>query len=82
MKKPNILAKLKMEYLLPIFELDLDSESEQCRAMGRELKKFYFGYSAISVETIFVYLMVNQIIINSVSFIRNEFIVNIVAFRF
>lgn len=58
MKKPSILKKLKLEYALPFHETGLDPDSEQIRQMGIDLKKFYFGYSTLSVETIFVYLMV------------------------
>lgn len=58
MKKPSILTKLKLEYALPFHETGLDPDSEQNREMGIDLKKFYFGYSSLSVETIFVYLMV------------------------
>lgn len=58
MKKPTLLSKLKLEYALPFDELGIDVDSQQCRDMGKQLKKFYFGYSALSVETIFVYLMV------------------------
>lgn len=58
MKKPSILTKLKLEYALPFHETGLDPDSEQNREMGIDLKKFYFGYSSISVQTIFVYLMV------------------------
>ncbi|XP_055320705.1 esterase B1-like [Sitodiplosis mosellana] len=58
MKKPSLLQKLKLEYTLPFHELDVDFDSDQAREMGKQLKKFYFGYSAISVETIFVYLMI------------------------
>lgn len=54
------MSKLKLEYLLPIFELNLDVESEQCREMAIELKKFYFGYSSVSPETVLVYLMVSR----------------------
>lgn len=59
MRKPSTLAKIRLEYLLPIFELNLDAESDKCREMANELKKFYFGYSSVSPETILVYLMVN-----------------------
>lgn len=58
MKKPSILTKLKLEYALPFHETGVDPDSEQNREMGVDLKKFYFGYSSLSVETIFVYLMV------------------------
>lgn len=58
LKKPSLMSKLKLEYALPFHELDLDVDSEQGREMGKQLKKFYFGYSSLSVETIFVYLMV------------------------
>lgn len=61
MRKPSILSKIKLEYLLPLYELGLDVDSEQCRIMGEELKKFYFGYSAVSAETVLVYLMVRNI---------------------
>lgn len=59
MKKPSILSKLKLENLLPFHELGMDVDSDQCRELGKKLKKFYFGFSAVSPETIFVYLMVN-----------------------
>lgn len=58
MKKPSLISKLKLEYALPFTDLGIDVDSQQCRDMGKQLKKFYFGYSALSVETIFVYLMV------------------------
>lgn len=61
MKKPSLLSKLKIEYLLPFQELGFDLESEQTREIGKKLKKFYFGFSAISPETVFVYLMVKDI---------------------
>lgn len=64
MRKPSILPKIKLEYLLPVYELGLDVESERCREMGEELKKFYFGYSAVSAETILVYLMVGSVSFN------------------
>lgn len=58
MKKPSILSKLKLEYALPFHELGIDVDSDQGREMGKQLRKFYFGFSSLSVETIFVYLMV------------------------
>lgn len=58
MKKPSLMSKLKLEYALPFHELEVDFDSDQAREMGKQLKKFYFGYSSLSVETIFVYLMV------------------------
>lgn len=61
MRKPSILTKMNLAYLLPIFELGLDVESEQCRQMADELQKFYFGFSPVSAETILVYLMVRHI---------------------
>lgn len=73
MKKPSILTKLKLEYALPFHETGLDPDSEQNREMGIDLKKFYFGYSSLSVETIFVYLMVIIWIFSS-AFERKQFI--------
>lgn len=58
MKKPSILSKLKLEYALPFHETGLDPDGEQNHEMGVDLKKFYFGYSALTVDTILVYLMV------------------------
>lgn len=52
------MSKLKLENALPIHELGLDVDNTQCREMGKELKKFYFGFSAVSTETVLVYLMV------------------------
>lgn len=52
------MSKIRLEYALPTHELGLDVESAQCREMGEQLKKFYFGFSALSIETVFVYLMV------------------------
>lgn len=72
MKKPSILSKLKLENLLPFHELGMDVDSDQCRELGKKLKKFYFGFSAVSPETIFVYLMVNF----------NGFFLLIFAFQF
>lgn len=60
MKKPALLPKLKLEYTLPLKELGIDFDSQQSRDMGKQLKKFYFGYSTLSAETIFVYLMVRS----------------------
>lgn len=56
------MSKLKLEYALPFHELEVDFDSDQAREMGKQLKKFYFGYSSLSVETIFVYLMVLNLI--------------------
>lgn len=60
MKKPSILSKINLGYLLPIFELGLDVDSEQCHQMAEELRKFYFGFSTVSAETVMVYLMVRH----------------------
>lgn len=62
MKKPSLLSKLKLHYVLPFHELGVDFDCEEAQELGKQLKKFYFGYSDISVETILVYLMVRFII--------------------
>lgn len=52
------MSKVRLEYALPIDELNIDVESSQAQEMGKQLKKFYFGFSALSIETVMVYLMV------------------------
>lgn len=58
MKKPSTLAKINLAYTLPLHELGIDVGDDVGYEMGKQLKKFYFGFSTVSVETIFVYLMV------------------------
>lgn len=57
-RRPSLLPKIRLEYALPLDELDLDVDSPQVQEMGDELKKFYFGFSALNMETVLVYLMV------------------------
>lgn len=52
------MSKVRLEYALPIDELDIEVDSSQAQEMGKQLKKFYFGFSALSIETVMVYLMV------------------------
>lgn len=52
------MSKIRLENALPIHELGIDVESTQAHEMGKQLKKFYFGFSALSIETVLVYLMV------------------------
>lgn len=73
MKKPSTLSKINLAYTLPLHDLGVDVESEQGHEMGKQLKKFYFGYSALSVETIFVYLMVGYLCSLRFNFLRNFF---------
>lgn len=52
------MSKIRLEYALPIQELGIDVNSMQVNELGKQLKKFYFGFSALSLETVLVYLMV------------------------
>lgn len=52
------MSKVRLEYALPIDELGIDVDSTQAHEMGKQMKQFYFGFSALSIETVFVYLMV------------------------
>lgn len=52
------MSKIRLEYALPIHELNIDVDSAQVCEMGKQLKQFYFGFSALSIETVLVYLMV------------------------
>lgn len=52
------MSKIRLENALPITELGIDVESSHALEMGEQLKKFYFGFSALSMETLLVYLMV------------------------
>lgn len=70
MKKPSTLAKINLAYALPFHDLGVNVESEQGHEMGKQLRKFYFGYSTLSVETIFVYLMVGNLFLLRRNFLR------------
>lgn len=58
MKKPNDLNKTNLANTLPFYEFGLDPDNEECQELGEALRKFYFGYTPISKETIWTYLMV------------------------
>lgn len=60
MKKPSSLSKIKLEYCLPFQEFGIEPDTEKNREMGKQLKKFYFGYSPFNADTISVYLMVRR----------------------
>lgn len=59
-RRPSLMSKIRLANALPIDELDIDVESTQAHEMGEQLKKFYFGFSELSIETVLVYLMVIQ----------------------
>lgn len=58
MRDPNELTKVKFEYLLPFHEYGIDVDDKQCQEIAKNVKKFYFGFLDLNVETISVYLMV------------------------
>lgn len=58
MRKPSTLKKIDMANAVPFHEFGLSPDSERCQTLGDSLKKFYFGYSPISGDTIWTYLMV------------------------
>lgn len=58
MKKPTTLPKVKLEYMVPLFELGLDVDSEKAKQLGKLIKNYYFGYTDLKPETILVYIMV------------------------
>lgn len=82
MKKPSILGKLKLHYVLPLFECGVEHDCEQAQELGKQLRKFYFGYSELNVETIGVYLMVRFIIIHGLLnlFLNNLLFVSLFLF--
>lgn len=58
MERPHLIPQIKLEYALPYHEFNVQPDSVQCQEMAKRLKKFYFGYSSLSIETLMVYLMV------------------------
>lgn len=60
-RKPDILKKLNFKYIMPHEELGIDLDSDKCEEFGESVRKFYFGYSKLSMQTILVYMMVSQI---------------------
>lgn len=52
-------SDVKLEYTLAFLDSGVDVEViPQYQEIAEHLKKFYFGYSKLSVETILIYLMV------------------------
>lgn len=60
MKKPSTLKKINLANAVPFYEFGLTPDDEKCQALGRQIKKFYFGFSPISGDTIWTYLMVGS----------------------
>lgn len=60
MKDPKALPTLKLEHVLPIHEFGVSIDESRCQEVAKQLKQFYFGFSKLSAETIFTYLMVFQ----------------------
>lgn len=60
MKKPSTLKKVNLANAVPFQELGLNTDSEKCQELGQSIKKFYFGFSSLSADTIWTYLMVGQ----------------------
>lgn len=63
MKKPSTLKKINLANAVPFQELGLNADSEQCQQLGDSIKKFYFGFSSLSADTIWTYLMVGRILL-------------------
>lgn len=62
MKKPSTLKKVNLANAVPFQEFGLNAESEICQELGESIKKFYFGFSSLSADTIWTYLMVCQMV--------------------
>lgn len=61
LESPYKVSDIKLETTIPHQEFNIDIDSEQCRAMAKQLKKFYFGYSSLTLETILVYCKVIEV---------------------
>lgn len=61
MKKPSTLKKINLANAVPFQEFGLDPDGKKCQELGQSMKKFYFGFSSISADTIWTYLMVGSI---------------------
>lgn len=72
MKDPKALPTLKLEYILPFQEFEVNVEDTRCQEVAKQLKQFYFGYSKLNAETIFTYLMVFWMILLYSTTHRND----------
>lgn len=57
-KNPKALEIASLAKAVPYLEFGLDADDKKCHELGEVLKKFYFGYTAISKRTIWTFLMV------------------------
>lgn len=60
MKEKDELSKVNLEYTLPYHEFGIKVDDIQCQDIAKQVKKFYFGFSDLSVDTLPVYLMVTE----------------------
>lgn len=57
-KEAKSLPDVKLEYTLPVNDFGSCDMDTQYREIGQQMKRFYFGFSKLDVETILIYLMV------------------------
>lgn len=60
-KHPQIIQEDNLKSALALQELNVDTDSEECRELTKKLKEFYFGCIKESVTPKLTYFLVIQI---------------------